>query len=167
MNYKIYKTPDPHNRLDASLPCKKGIADLLLDFEDAEGFRKIVTVPAQNEAGFNVVACQSSLYRGKGGAAYVFIPEPESLYLFREALVPIRSAVKCFLKGGLKGLILGAEETGIIGQRIRPYDHDDRDYDHWSSLCIQRVSQDDWYHFTGKAEEIVTELYERCAINVP
>ncbi len=163
MDYKIYKTPDPHNRLDTSLPYKKGIADLLLDFEDAEGLRKIVTVPAQNEAGFNAVACQSSLYRGKGGAAYVFLPQTESLYLFREALVPIHSAAECFLKGGLKGLILGAEETGIIGQRIS----DSRYDDNWFALCTQKVSQDDWYHFTGKPEEIVTELRKRCAIDAP
>ncbi len=160
MNYKIYKTPDPSNRLDTSLRYEKGIVDLLLRFDESihnrEGIQKIVTAPAQNKIGFNVVACQT--FFGKyGKAAYVFHPETGDLYSFTEVFFPIREASRRFLKAGLKGLVFGAEEKGILWQMVQEYD-----YDHVIlSISAQEVPQEEWYHFTGSAENVLEELKKR------
>jgi len=163
MDYKIYKTPDPHNRLDTSSPYEKGIADLLLHFDQTihhrEGLTKIITVPARNKAGFNVAACQS-YQPASGNATYVLVPKTERLYLFSEAIVPIHDMGKRILKAGFKGLFLGAEEKGIICQAIA------EDGDHWKAVCSQNISQDDWYHFTGTAEYIFGELQKKCALTI-
>ncbi len=162
MDCKIYKTPNPFNRRDTSLRYEKSIANLLLNFDREvnapgarEGLGKIVTSPADNESGFNIVACQS-FTRAKGCAAYVFIPKTEQLYLFREAVYPIRDAGKRFLKAGLKGLIFGAEGKGVVCRSITDKD------DNYSDVYMQDVLQDDWYHFTGTAEMILEELQKKC-----
>lgn len=159
MDYKLYKTPNPFNRMDTSLRYEKSIANLLLDFDYnvnvAEGLSKIVTSPADNEPGFNIVACQS-FTRAKGRATYVLIPETEQLYLFREAVFPIRDAGKRFLKAGLKGLIFGAEGKGAVCRSITDKD------DYYSDVYLQNVLQDDWYHFTGTAQMILEELQKKC-----
>ena len=143
MNYQIYKTPDFHNRLDASLPCQKNIADLLLNFDDTihikEGLRKIVTTPAKNEIGFNVVACQV-FFRGLGPAAYVFLPDRESLYQFRP------------------------EETGILEKKFDTRSREERDeYEtELKKLSVTSITVDDWYHCTGTPQNILAELQIRC-----
>ncbi len=161
MDYKLYKTPNPFNRKDTSLRCENSIANLLLNFDydvnAREGISKIVTSPADNEPGFNIVACQS-LTRAKGSAAYVFIPEIKQLYLFREAVYPIRDAGKRFLKAGLKGLIFGVEGKGVV---CRPITNQD---DNYSDVYLRNVLQDDWYHFTGTAQMILEELQKKCVI---
>ena len=159
MDCKLYKTPNPFNRMDTSLRYEKSIANLLLTFDydvnAREGLSKIVPPPADNEPGFNIVACQS-FTRAKGCAAYVFIPETEKLYLFREAVYPIRDAGKRFLKAGLKGLIFGAEGKGVVCRSITDKD------DNYSDVYLQDVLQEDWYHFTGTAEMILEELQKKC-----
>ncbi|MEK6904883.1 MAG: hypothetical protein AABX24_00625 [Nanoarchaeota archaeon] len=156
MDYKLYKTPNPFNRKDTSLRYEKSIANLLLDFNydinAAEGLSKIVTSPANNEPGFNIVACQS-FTRAKGRATYVLIPETEQLYLFREAVFPIRDAGKRFLKAGL---IFGAEGKGVVCQSIT------NKKDYWFDFHMQNVLQEDWYHFMGTAEMILEELQKKC-----
>src|SRR3989344_1513533 len=169
MDYKIYKTPDPKQRTDTSMPYDKSIADLLLTFDDSsnlsEGVHKIVTVPAQNEIGFNVAACQAFL-RGLGPAAYVFLRDQEGLYQFRQAILPIRNAGKSFVKAGLKGLLHGAEETGIVEKRFDVRGRKERDeYEReLLKLCLNNKPIDDWYHFTGTAQKILTGLQQKCAL---
>lgn len=160
MDYKIYKTPDSHNRLDTSIRYEKSILDILLTFNQTihvrEGIHKIVTVPAINKVGFNVVTCQS-FFRKKGNAAYLFLPETENLYSFTEAIFPIRDRVRSFLKVGLKGLLFDAEEKGIVAQKIQPFDYDEVMF----AICAQPVPRDEWYHFTGTAEIILEELQKK------
>src|SRR3989344_9398933 len=161
--YKIYKTPNPYNRLDTSLPYEKGITDLLLTFDDTihtrEGLTKIVTVPARNKIGFNIVACQS-FDRMAGGAAYVLLPETERLYRFQEAILPIRDLGKRLLTAGLKGLLIGAEEKGIACQAITEDDQS------WMAVCGQNISQENWYHFTGTSEKILEELQKKSKLRI-
>jgi hypothetical protein len=161
MNYKIYKTPNLRNRLDTSLRYESNIANLLLTFDSStnakEGISRVVTCPAKNESGFNIVACQT-FTRRNGHAAYVHIPETERLYIFREAVFPIRNAGKRFLKAGLKGLIMGAEEKGIVCSPVTSYEYDLFD------ASLQYVPNDDRYHFTGTAEKILEELQKKCTL---
>lgn len=165
MDYKIYKTPDPNNRLNYSLPYEKSIAELLLKFDDTihlqEGIRKIVTTPAINEVGFHVVACQSFFPR-QGNAAYLFLPETEDLYSFTEAIFPIRDRVRSFLKIGLKGLFCDAEEKGILAQEVQPHDYDEVMF----AICAQQAFRGDWYHFTGTAEKILEELQKKSRLRI-
>ena len=168
MDYKIYKIPDPAHFTDTSQPFNKSIADLLLAFDYTpkakEGISKMVTVPADNEAGYKVVACQS-FFREVGNAAYVFLPGTECIYRFQEAILPIRNKTKCFLKAGFKGLIFGAEETGLLERRFdKCSDEIDAFEGELLKLSIQNISQDDWYHFTGTAENILEKLRKRCAL---
>lgn len=169
MNYKLYKTPDPHNRVDTSLPYNKNIAELLLNFDDSpnlkEGISKIVTVPSQNEIGFNVVACQA-FFRGLGSAAYVFLHDQEGLYQFRQAILPVRNAGKRFVKAGLKGLLFGfgAEEIGIVEKKFDVRGREERDeYEQeLLKLCLNNKPIDDWYHFTGTTQRLLAELQQKC-----
>lgn len=171
MDCKLYKIPDPYHRYDKSQPCPKSISELLLNFKDAkrsnERIRKLVTVPAENETGVSVAACQT-FFRKLGNAAYVFLPETERIYQFCEGVIPIYDPAKRFLKSGLKGLILGAEETGIVEKSFgNPHEGRDEYEEELLKLSIQEVSTNDWYHFTGTAEIILGELRKRTTPLTP
>ena len=161
MDYKLFKTPHPQNRLDTSVSYEKSIAELLLTFDDTiitqEGLSKIVTVPAKTKAGFNVVACRS-YQQEMGNAVYVLLPKTECLYLFKEEIIPVYGLGKSILKSGLKGLFLGAKEKGMVCQAIT------EDDSHWRVVCSQNISQDDWYHYTGRAEDLLRELQKKCVL---
>ncbi|MDP3698986.1 MAG: hypothetical protein Q8R47_05355 [Nanoarchaeota archaeon] len=160
MDYKLYKTPDPQRRTDTSMPYGKSIADLLLTFDNTpnlkEGVRKIVTVPAQNEIGFNVVACQA-FFRGLGPAAYVFLHDQESLYQFRQAVPPRKS--------GSRGLLLDTEKIRVVENKFNSRTREERDeYEtELKRLVVHDTPADDWYHFTGTTQKLLAELQQKYA----
>ncbi|GEM_PF-5466015 len=165
MNYKLYKTPGLGFRTDKSERCYKNIANLLLSDEinQTEGVNKLVTVPAENASGFNVVACQAS-FRNFGNAAYVFLAEPEQIYQFREAILPIRNLTRRFLKAGLKGLLLGAEEKGFVEKIFYTgnEEKDEMEQELIRSLFFQHGNPEN-YHFIGTVDIILDELRKKCS----
>ena len=165
MNHKIYKIPDPAHFTDTSQPYNKDIANLLLAFDctsdTKEKITKLVTVPADNGLGCKVVASQF-LLKGIGNAVYVFLPETERIYRFREAILPVRDPIKRFLKAGIKGLFLGAEEKGIVEKMFCNQSEEKDELENELSKSFVSYNND-WYHFTGTAGMILTELKKRCA----
>ena len=162
MDYKLYKTPNSANRLDTSIPYEKSIADLLLTFDHPTQRHnrvvRVVTVanPA-SETGWSPVASQ--LFQD-GQSWRAFVLSDSKLYEFRAAKVSIRSAGERFLKAGLTGLLLGAEKSGFVSQVIG------EDYFPQNGLSPSSADPDDWYHFTGTAENILEELQKKCALSM-
>ncbi|HLD39525.1 MAG TPA: hypothetical protein VJB13_00080 [Candidatus Nanoarchaeia archaeon] len=163
MYYHLYKTPQLGLRTDESQFCSHSIATLLLSHaaHEKEGVHKLITVPAQNTGGFDVVACHA-FFKKFGNAAYVFLPETEHIYQFCEAVVPIRDPTRRFLKAGLKGLVFGAEEQGFV-EKVYSIGYDEKDEigEELLRLLLFQPRDSNYYHFTGTAELILEELRKK------
>jgi hypothetical protein len=155
MDQKLYLTPNPRFRDDTSTPIEKDIADFLLTFEGLRRVNyqpaKIITFPFPNEQGWVVQACQMFF---DGWGIFVYNPEEDRMYEFKDAFVPAKDKIRATLKYGLRMLFPGAEERVTLWNVSR-------DVEKLKGFDINGVPDDIWYHFNGTSAQLIDILKKK------